>query len=156
VKKGQNLWKISGFSIVTQRILIGLHIWIGELRVRLELHNLHTDHVTIWSELKYPIGGKVAMLKCRDFGGKTGPFLMDPVFWVVRPIATVQFQVEQDPGPTREFGPVANTTAEMRRQTALPSYVLFVIKFLAIHQNMGLAPWRNTCWQQRTLQCWTN
>jgi len=32
------------------------------------------------------------------------------VFRVVRPVATVRFQVEPDPEPTREFGPVANTT----------------------------------------------
>ena len=28
-------------------------------------------------------------------------------------------------------------TAELRRQAALASYVSFVIKFFAIHQNMG-------------------
>jgi hypothetical protein len=32
------------------------------------------------------------------------------VFGVVRPVATVRFRVEPYPEPTREFGPVANTS----------------------------------------------
>jgi len=43
-------------------------------------------------------------------------------------------------------------TAELRRLAALASYVLSVIKFFAIHQNMGPAQWGNTCWQKLTLQ----
>jgi len=43
----------------------------------------------IRSELKYLIGGKVVLLKCRDFGGKTGSFRMGLVFQVVRPVATI-------------------------------------------------------------------
>jgi len=39
---------------------------------RLELHNLHTDHVTVQSELKYLIEAKVVMFKFQVFGGKTG------------------------------------------------------------------------------------
>jgi len=35
-------------------------------------------------------------------------------------------------------------TAELRTPAALASYVLFVIKFFAIHQNMGPAQWGNT------------
>ena len=50
------------------------------------------------------------MLKCRVFGGKTGPFPVGLVFGVVRSIAMVRFRVEPEPEPTREFGPVANTT----------------------------------------------
>jgi len=79
------------------------------VKERVELHNLRTDHVMIRSELKYSIGGKVVMLKCRVFGGKTGPFPVGRVFRVVRPVATVRFRAEPDPEPTREFGPVANT-----------------------------------------------
>jgi hypothetical protein len=48
-------------------------------------------------------------LKCRVLGGKTGPFPMVRVFRVVRPVATVRFQVEPYPEPTRQIGPVANT-----------------------------------------------
>jgi len=48
-------------------------------------------------------------LKCRVFGGKTAPFPTVQVFRVVRPVATVRVRVEQDPEPTRQFGPVANT-----------------------------------------------
>ena len=50
------------------------------------------------------------MLKCWVFVGKTGPFPMGWVFRVVRPIATVLFRVKPEPEPTRQFGPVANTT----------------------------------------------
>jgi hypothetical protein len=46
-------------------------------------------------------------------------------------------------------------TAELKRPAALASYVLFVIKFLAIHQNMGPAHWRNTCLQKLTSQSLT-
>jgi len=47
-------------------------------------------------------------------------------------------------------------TAELRRPAALASYVSFVIKFFAIHQNMGPAQWGNTCWQKLTSQSETN
>jgi len=50
------------------------------------------------------------MLKCRVFGGKPGPCPMGPVFRVERTVATVRFRVEPEPEPTREFGPVANTS----------------------------------------------
>jgi hypothetical protein len=49
------------------------------------------------SELKYLIGTQIVNLKCR-------------VFRVVRAVATVRFRVEPDTEPTREFGPVANTS----------------------------------------------
>jgi len=39
-------------------------------------------------------------------------------------------------------------TAGLRTLAALPSYVSFVIKFFAIHQKMGPAPWRITCRQK--------
>jgi len=42
--------------------------------------------------------------------------------------------------------------AELKRLAAPASYVSFVIKFCAIHQNMGLAQWANTCWQKRISQ----
>jgi len=38
-------------------------------------------------------------------------------------------------------------TAELRRLAALASYVSFVIKCFAIHQNMGPAQWANAGWQ---------
>jgi hypothetical protein len=80
-----------------------------EVKEGLKLDNLRTDHVVIRSELKYLIGAKIVDLKCRVFGGKTAPFPTVRVFRVVRPVATVRFQVERNPEPTREFGPVANT-----------------------------------------------
>jgi len=43
-------------------------------------------------------------------------------------------------------------TVELSRPVALVSYVLFVIKFLAIHHNMRPASWEKTCWQKPTLQ----
>jgi len=50
------------------------------------------------------------MLKCQIFGGKTGLFPLGLVFRVVRSIAMVQCQVELEPEPTREFGPIGNTS----------------------------------------------
>jgi hypothetical protein len=79
------------------------------VKEQVELHNLRTDHVIIRSELKYLIGGKVVMLKCRVLGSETGPFPVGRVFRVVRPIAAVQFQVEPEPELTRRFGPIAHT-----------------------------------------------
>jgi len=76
---------------------------------RLELHNLPTDRVMIRSELKYLIGGKVVLLKCRVFVGKTCPFPIGQVFHVVEPVAKVRFRVEPEPELTRESGHVANT-----------------------------------------------
>jgi hypothetical protein len=73
----------------------------------------------IRSELKYLIGAKIVNLKCRVFGGKTGPMAMVRVFGVVRPIATVQFRVEPYPESTREFGPIANTRNTQVFRTAL-------------------------------------
>jgi len=43
-------------------------------------------------------------------------------------------------------------TAELRRLAVLASYVLCVIKFFAIHQNMGPAQWGNTSCQKLTSQ----
>jgi hypothetical protein len=73
---------------------------------------VRTDHVMIWSELKNLIGGKIVNLKCRVFGGKTGPFPMVQDIRVVRPVATVRFRVEPYPEPTRESGPIANTNVD--------------------------------------------
>jgi hypothetical protein len=39
-------------------------------------------------------------------------------------------------------------TVELKRLAALGEYVLFVIMFFAIHQNMGPAQWATTCWQK--------
>jgi len=44
----------------TQRLSVGSQIWKQEVKERLLLHNLRTDHILIWSELKYLIGAKVA------------------------------------------------------------------------------------------------
>jgi len=47
VEKGQLLVEMRGFSIVTQRILVGSHIWDRDNMEQLELHNPRTDHVLI-------------------------------------------------------------------------------------------------------------
>ena len=51
--------KISSYSTAIQRILVRSQIWQREVKERLDLHNLRTDHVMIRSELKYLIGAKV-------------------------------------------------------------------------------------------------
>jgi hypothetical protein len=43
-----------------KRILVQSQIWQREVKEGLKLHNLHTDHVTIRSELRYLIGAQVA------------------------------------------------------------------------------------------------
>jgi len=91
------------------RILAGSQICKREVKERLNLHNLRTDHVVIQSELKYLIGAKMVNSTYRDFGGETAPFPTVWVFRVVRPGSTVRVQVEQDPEPTRQVGPIANT-----------------------------------------------
>jgi len=44
----------------------------------------------------------------------------------------------------------------LRRPADVASYVLFVIKFFAIHRNIGPAQWATTCWHNRTSRSWTN
>jgi len=83
------------FSIATQRILVRSQIWEREGKEGLKLHNVCTDHVTIWSELRYLMGAKIVDLKCREFGGN--------------PLLRSGSWSEPDPEPNREFGPVANT-----------------------------------------------
>jgi len=52
--------EISPYFTAIQRILAQSQIWQREVKEGLGLHNLRTDHVTIRSELRYLIGGKVA------------------------------------------------------------------------------------------------
>jgi len=47
-------------------------------------------------------------------------------------------------------------TAELNKPAVLASYVSFVIRFFAIHQNMGPDQSGNTCWQKLTSESWTN
>jgi len=51
---------ISPYFTANQRILAQSQIWQPEVKEGITLHNLRTDHVTIRSELRYLIGGKVA------------------------------------------------------------------------------------------------
>ena len=51
--------KMGLYFTATQRITVGSQIWKREVKERLEMHNLRTDHLLIWSELKYLIGAKV-------------------------------------------------------------------------------------------------
>jgi len=52
--------EISPYFTAIQRILAQSQIYQWEAKEGLKLHNLRTDHVTIRSELRYVIGGKVA------------------------------------------------------------------------------------------------
>jgi len=51
--------KIGLHFTATQRISVRSQIWKREVKEGLELHNLHTDHLMMQSELKYLIGAKV-------------------------------------------------------------------------------------------------
>jgi len=50
--------KITRYFTAIQRILVRSQIWLWEVKERLEMHNVRTDHVMIRSELKYLIGVK--------------------------------------------------------------------------------------------------
>jgi hypothetical protein len=52
--------KIVLYFTARQWLSVGSQIWKREAKDRLELHNLHPDHLVIRSELKYLIGVKVA------------------------------------------------------------------------------------------------
>jgi hypothetical protein len=46
------------YFTTTQRISVGLQVWMQEVKERLKMNNLHIDHVMIRSKLKYLIGAK--------------------------------------------------------------------------------------------------
>ena len=94
----------------------------------------------IRSELKYLIGAKIVNLKCRVFGGKTGPMAMVQVFGVVRPVATVRFRVEPYPEPTREFGPVANTNRD-RIKGVIKEHIHGLIRILNVCGVKDVRTW---------------
>jgi hypothetical protein len=66
------------FLTAIQWILVGLQIWTQEVKERIKLHNLRTDHVTIRSEHNYLIGAKGAYLEPR-FGSNLAK---NPRFYV--------------------------------------------------------------------------
>ena len=88
VKYRLNLSEIGGFSIATQRILVGSQISKREVNERPKLHNLRIVHVVIRSELKYLIGARNAAFWGAGF--------------VWKPVETVRFPVgtgrRTDPG----------------------------------------------------------
>jgi len=110
VKCGQICTQNHRFSIATQRILVGSHISKQEVKERIKLYNLRIDHVTIRSELRYFIGAKLMMLKCRVFGGKTGPIATVRVFVWKDLFQRFGSQSELQPEWTRRFGTVPNTS----------------------------------------------
>jgi len=67
--------------------------------VRLDLHNLRNDDVTIRSERKYSILAKVVMLKCRVFGGKIGPIATVQVFVWLSPLQRFSSSSNHNPKP---------------------------------------------------------
>ena len=50
--------RISEYFTTTQRISVGLQIWMQEVKEGLKLNNLHIDYVIIRSQLKYWIEAK--------------------------------------------------------------------------------------------------
>ena len=65
-----------------------------EVKEQPKRHNVRTHHVTIRSELKYLIRGKIPGLPWLGFQVETGPKATVPVFRVVRPVATVRFRFQ--------------------------------------------------------------
>jgi len=63
-----------GYFTAIRWILVQSQIWQREVKERLKLHNLHTDHIVIQSELKYFIWVKVAgTVMCNRGPGSTRP-----------------------------------------------------------------------------------
>ena len=58
IENPRNSLKTRLYFTATQRISVQSQIWMREVKEALKLHNLHTDHVMIRSELKYLIGAK--------------------------------------------------------------------------------------------------
>jgi len=110
VKHGQMFTEIRGFSIATQRILVGSQIWKREVKERLNLHNLRIDHVIIQSELKYLMGAKYLGLQRLGFEVETSPNAMVRVFHVVKQFQ--QFSSGSNPNPELfwRVGTVADTS----------------------------------------------
>ena len=50
--------EICHYFTTTPRISVGLHIWMQEVKERLNMNNFHIDHVMVRSKLKYLIGAK--------------------------------------------------------------------------------------------------
>jgi len=66
--------KISRYFTAIQWILVRSQIGQRDVKEKLKLHNLHTDHVMIRSELKYLIGAKVGgTVKWNRSPGTTRP-----------------------------------------------------------------------------------
>ena len=61
------------YFTVIQWILVQSQIWHREVKERLKLHNLRTDHIVIRSEIKYLIGAKVAGKVIWNRGFMSGP-----------------------------------------------------------------------------------
>ena len=59
IENAQCLLQIWPNFTAIQRILIGSQIRKREVKERTKLHNVHIDHVTIQSELRYLIGAKI-------------------------------------------------------------------------------------------------
>jgi len=103
------LCEIGAFSIATQWRLVQSQICQREVPWWLTLRNLHTDLVTIRSELRYSIRDNIVNFKSWVFSGKTFPFPTVWVLCVVRPVSMVWFTVEPEQEPKREFETIDNT-----------------------------------------------
>jgi hypothetical protein len=67
------------------------------VKERLKLHNMHIDHVTIRSELKYLIGAKDLALQWPGFEVEPGPNAKVWGFHVVKPLP--RFGSGSNPNP---------------------------------------------------------
>jgi hypothetical protein len=70
--KNPQISKIIGPSVTaTQRMSVRLQIWKRQMKERPDLNNLHTDHITIWLELKFFIATKsVGTVKLKPWSGE--------------------------------------------------------------------------------------
>ena len=121
--------EIGGFLIVTKLILVESQTRTREVKEWPILHNLHIDHVTIRSELKYLFGAKVVRLKCRVM--------------VVK-----QAQLQRSGfagGKTRCNGSVPVPTVTRNCTSGSEPLLKLTISYLAGHHTVSLSLCRITC-----------
>jgi len=104
--KGSFRGKFTGFDD-DSKILVGSQLSNWEVKQRLGLLNQHPDHVVIQSELKCLIAGNDVVLKCRVFGGKTGPIAMVRVFVRQRQFQLFWSSSNPNPEPIYLVGSIA-------------------------------------------------
>jgi hypothetical protein len=112
-----------------------------EVKERLILYNLHTDHVMMWSELKDLNADRIVRSKCRVVCGTTAPIAIVWDNMRKSPWQRSSSGLGPDPDLTREYGPVANSQSRC---------IQFLRYLHMLHWNI-----LNTVWCEYCDRKWT-